>query len=184
MIHQDAPPIELAVAVTAATLSEAELLCALLRAEGIDAFVPNSHSTNVLMHASLGLNPRGVQVMVQAEDVEPAKEVLAELRAEPDTEVFEAPDNTADQYARSAYYAAVCSLIMVLFVPLTFWYYFRAQAAAQREAPADPQRFHRHMKWAVIMMIAMTVLIAAMSLFFASLRWMADGRPFDGGRWW
>lgn len=162
---------DLAVAARASTLSEAEVIRSSLCSAGVDAFIPNEHSTNALMHASMGINPRGVEVLVRAEELEQAKEALADLRSEPTAGGEVETENACDQLARSAYCSAVFSLIVVIFVPLTFWYYLRACASLRNQEPTDARLFKRHMKWALVMIVITTVLAlcAIVGLYFWNL---------------
>lgn len=160
-MNSDLSSSQLAVAAIAPTLPEADLVCAVLGAAGIEAFVANSRVTNLLMHASLGLNPWGVQVLVRGQDAQEAEETLADLRNIPATEERDPPENVADMLARSAYCSAVFSLIVIIFVPLTFWYYMRAWMASLKQDPTDPRRFETHMKWSRRMIILLTAGLLA-----------------------
>jgi hypothetical protein len=74
---------ELVTITTTASVLDAELLCAVLRAAGIKAFVPNENSSTMLPHMIQAINPNGVPVMVRSADAQAAQAVLADKAAPP-----------------------------------------------------------------------------------------------------
>jgi hypothetical protein len=76
MARADDKANELVTITTAATVFDAEVMCAALRAAGIQAFVPNENSSTMLPHMIGAINPNGVPVVVRSSDVPAAQAVL------------------------------------------------------------------------------------------------------------
>jgi len=130
-----------------ATNWEASLIRAKLAEAGIEAFVPDEKSSEMLWHLHLAINRQGVQVWVRPADVEAAKNVLARDGSSLPTADQRVPEGQADAYARRA---ALSALFAWLFPPLVLWTFYcglRALLSARKEPPADQGLFHRNV-WA------------------------------------
>jgi hypothetical protein len=73
-------PEEWVVVRNCAWLHEAHVIVAVLEAEGIDTFVPDSHMAGIRPELSGALG--GIRVLVRESDLELAREVLAVEEAE------------------------------------------------------------------------------------------------------
>ena len=75
----------LAVAATARTTAEAELIAAQLNARDIPAWVDQAYTSTVLWHAQFALNPGGVRVLVPLGRLADARRVVDETRGQEGT---------------------------------------------------------------------------------------------------
>ena len=166
MVENTGDPDELVPAGTARSISEADVLRALLQTAGIEAFIPNETSTVILPHLFFAINRRGVPVLVRARDVEAAREVLKPLSHE-EKSAPDAPDepddsspNDAAQYAQRAARSAVFAW---LFPPLALWtLYCMVQALRARavKMPADPRGFTINLWCAALFGIGIAIFVA------------------------
>ena len=151
------------VPVAAATsISQADILRAVLEDAGIPAFIPNENASVVLCHISLAVNPDGILVLVRDEDEQAAREVLklpAGSDGPPQREPAAARETTADEYARMAARSAVFTW---LFPPLAVWTVYcigRAYAVRRQRPPMAPERFDRNILCAVLFGVAIALVI-------------------------
>ena len=143
----------LAAATHAATNWEASLIRAKLAEAGIEAFVPDENSSEMLWHLRLAINRQGVQVWVRPGDVEAAKNILAGEGPSLPAADQRVSEGQADAYARRA---ALSALFAWLFPPLVLWTFYcglRALLSARKEPPADQSLFHRNV-WASAILAA------------------------------
>jgi len=63
-------------------LDKAEVLCAVLRGRGFDAYVVDPNASRSLWHLNLAINPDGIRVAVRADQADQARQALLELERE------------------------------------------------------------------------------------------------------
>ncbi|MCE5328253.1 MAG: DUF2007 domain-containing protein [Planctomycetaceae bacterium] len=154
----------LVVATSVATLQQADVLKSILESNGIPAFIPGALASNCMPHMEIGLNPKGVRLLVRRGDLEDAMEILNHPQPLENDEASPADANqdasAANDYAKKAFYCSVCWL---LFPPLAImipWFIGRAIIADGRHEAENPSRFQLQIVLAVILgLIPFIVLV-------------------------
>ncbi len=152
------------VVAEAVSLTQADVICAVLRTNDIEPFILNENSSQTLPHMGVAINPRGIQVAVRKAD-QPAAKLLLDQHHISEDEKKASELNDADRFARSAGASFLLTLIVSLLIIPAIWYFFRAVKSRKKSAPTDKRRFRRNM------MIAKLGLAAAIAeaIFFIIL---------------
>ncbi len=162
------------------SLGEAEIIAAFLDDHGIQAFIPNANTTNMLPHMFSAINAWGVKVQVLQHDVEAAAEVLG-LDARLDGEAEDVDDDApefdddapkfdeppADHYARRAKIAAYIGL---LFTPILFYSIycvFNASVAKHIAPPRNRNRYRLNMLVALVILLLHVSLLVLVAYIFS-----------------
>ena len=147
----------LVVATSVATLQQADVLKSVLESNGIPAFIPGAMASSCMPHMEIGLNPKGVRLLVRKGDLEDALEILNHPQP---LEADEAsPASAANDYAKKAFYCSVC---WMLFPPLAImipWFVVRAIIADGRREAENSSRFQLHIILAVVLALIPFTLV-------------------------
>lgn len=170
-MNEQVPTNEDLIAIPAGgSLLEAQTNCAILRAAGIDAFVPAEHAAAIYPALSVPMAGQGFRVMVRAEDQDRAMQVLGQARARGDLEDTEQPmlqpsapafeETVADAYARRAARSSVLAWVVPPLALGILYCIVRALAARGADRPTDRDAFSKHLLIAVLLGIVPAVLVA------------------------
>jgi len=165
--------------------SEANIICAILAGEGIEAFIPGQTASGMLPHLSNALNPDGIEVHVPFAQLDRAKEILESAhRPPPGTPhpAAPAPSLTGETYARKALATAGYSWLLVPFLLLAGYYAIRALRAPAIDDPVSMAKRRRYLFWAVV--IALPNILLWMILLWRLLGptvtvILPDGTPIE-----
>jgi hypothetical protein len=151
---------ELALLTTAYGVQEAELLVALLRGSDIPAWIEGEHMASWNWHMQLGLNPRGIRIVVPGGRIEDARAALEEHRKAGDELRDQEPPEPSEhgpdyQLYRSAQRLGYL-LITGIFDPIAFFLAIRLLRKIRRRMrevgpTADLERARR-MAWGIILL--------------------------------
>ncbi|MCE5277919.1 MAG: DUF2007 domain-containing protein [Planctomycetaceae bacterium] len=153
----------LVVAASAATLRQADVLKAVLEANGIPTFIPGALASNCMPHMEIGLNPKGVRLLVRKKDLNDALEILNHPQAIDADEVSPADTDqdvsAANDYARKAFYCSVCWMLFAPLAVMIPWFIARAIIADSRREAENSSRFQRHIILASVLGLVPFVLL-------------------------
>lgn len=154
-----------------AALDQADVLRSRLAGEEIDVMIPGERTTNTLAYMGPAVNPRGVRLLVPADQAGRAREVLASLPS-PRPAADDRPE--ADRYAGSAATLSVFALAVMPLVPFVVYLGVRAILAARREPPGEPRAYRTNLivagvltalSPAVMLSVTLPVLLELLSGF-------------------
>ena len=143
---------ELVTIAAAPSVLNANIIVTTLEAEGITAFIPDENTSTILSHMNFAINPYGIRVVVSADDVEAAAEILGHTRpaGESDSDGEEAEDQDATEaetYARRSARSALFCWLLPPTAILTLYWLVKALRAAADDPPGDRKTFNRNL-WA------------------------------------
>ena len=164
----------LAVAATARTVEEAEVVASVLRGSDVPAWVHNRHLAGWYWHAQYAMFPGGFQVVVPHGRLADAEAVLEECHSK--SQVAEEPaeeqvdEETSEEESRMVRLALGLAALALLLGPLAPWVLYRAFKLSSRIAGARRQwwtsrAFRRANRWSLAAMFLATVGAAAWWLF-------------------
>lgn len=161
-------PNQPVVLTTVPSLEQADAIVAALQAEGFDAFVANSNTTNLLPHMSLMINRKGIEIMVRQCDLQAASELLgSDVPEEIISEAAEQADNETDKYASAAVKSLIFSLLLSPLFILAIYFYIKAKRGNRTLPPNDVARYRKNMGlcfWGMIV-LAIGCSIIALTIF-------------------
>lgn len=137
------------VVTTAPNVARAEMIAAVLRAEGIPAGVYDANISSWMPHWQFAIHSQGVPVVVPAELLDEANEILGRKASEPSER--DVPENRTDELARRAFQAAVFSLFVPPLMLWALWRIVLAWRAAGREPPSRPNAFRAYLTFAFVL---------------------------------
>ena len=146
----------------AASLPQADIICAMLRTVDVEGFILNEHTSQLLPHLDAVINPKGIQIAVRQSDEKAAREQLDKhehYAIEEEDQDPAAERNLTDSFARAAVVSGVFAVLVNLFIIATVWYYYRAMSSAKKIPPTDEIRFNHNMRIAKICMIIAAVIL-------------------------
>lgn len=175
-------PTGLIVVAAPGTLQEAEVIRTALRSRGFWAQIRGERMSQWFPHWGVALNPRGIEVAVPPDEAKDAAAFLEARRTEAgEAWKEERPKRRSpDDWAVAACWATLFSLLSLPLFLVTFYCYFKGQAAARRERPERPRRFRRLMTFAFLLGIlpgaalAVGLLVAIVGLLIWAINWLGD----------
>jgi hypothetical protein len=153
------------VIAQATSLPQADVICAMLRTVDIEGFILNEHTSQLLPHLDLLINPKGIQIAVRQADAQAAREQLGKHehgKLEEEDQDPAAERNLTDSFARAAAVSGVFAVFVNVLVVIIFWYYFRARKSAKTLPPTDVILFKRNMRVAKLCMVAAAAIITCL----------------------
>jgi hypothetical protein len=162
---QEADPNRPAIVAHATSLGQAEVIAAVLRAEGIDSAVYNANAAATLSHIPYAVNPRGIEVAVPADQAEQAREILsagppeelADAEEEPARDSSPEAAPSAEDYARYSLRCAVLSILLGPLVVLAIWYFLKSLRRLPGPGPA--RRAAVRYLWRAVPLVVLAVLL-------------------------
>jgi hypothetical protein len=148
--ERDAPgPVDedSVIVTTAPDVARAEMIAAVLRAEGIPASVPFCNVAAWYPHWTFTRKHGGIPVVIPADLIDEANEILGRKTSE--TDEHDRPANRTDELARRAFQAAMYSLFFPPILPWALWRIARAWRACHPCPPQRPNAFYAYLFFAV-----------------------------------
>lgn len=163
-------PNQPVVATTAATIEQADLIAATLKAAGIEAFIANAYATSTLPHCNLSLNRKGIEVYVRKSDLQAANELLAKMQENAEVrKQTEGEPNLTDDYGEAAVKSMLFSLIFSPMWLVAVYYYIKANKSKRNLPPTNETLFRKNMAkcaWGVILLAAGFLLLVGFIAYY------------------
>ena len=159
----------------AGSLTQADIMCAVLGSSGIEAVILDENVSSVMGHLTFALTPHGIRIAVPIGDAEEAAQILkpkqdgwGSIDVEAGTELRDKePDEplTAEQCALKAYRAAFLSWCLPPAALLTAYWLVRALSARSQSENVKASTFAKHTLTAFLVGILLPACIVVLALW-------------------
>ncbi|MBN1943422.1 MAG: DUF2007 domain-containing protein [Phycisphaerae bacterium] len=161
----------MAVVARTTTLSQADIVQAVLSSHDIPSYILNENTSATLPHLFLAINHAGLQIVVRQCDWEQARMILEDRSQRIEVTEIEKkqPDvqeSCKKKYAKKAYYSFWFGCLNSLFFILVPYYFFRALFSNDELTKRDRKQYYKYMTFISILICILIVIV-----WFCFLLW-------------